>query len=454
MTPVSWRPFIFCLALWLNVSAPSTASPRHNTRRLPAIPSAQGFGIFTPGGSGRHLRTPRTTIFVVRSLADSGSASLRECVDLPVPRVCVFEVAGEIKLTRDIRIRSPYITIAGQTAPQQGITILRGGIKIETHDVVIQHLAIRPGDSPEGSPARERDGISVGAPPPNAAYNVLLDHLSVTWAIDENVSTAYPLTRDVTVSNSLIAEGLYHSIHPKGPHSKGVMVGDDSQRISLFRNVIAFNEERNPYIKPGASCEFINNLVYGWGPRGAWSVCNISNNDSSAKPVTLTFAGNWYMPGPDSYNTPPVYGKDLAPGSRIFVSDTRWGRSPYRHDASVGAISSSATSISVSSPPIISRGSQPLTSSAIPGLVFQNVGSRPRYRSPIDARILSDIKSNRGSLKDCIVGCANSTGGWPTSRGTRRALRIPRYPFADTNRDGYTNLENWLFARAKRVEQR
>jgi len=449
-----WYISVLCLALWLTLSASSEARPHIGKRRLPALPTAQGFGIFTPGGSGRHLRKPRTIIFPVRSLADSGFASLRECVDLQMPRICVFEIAGEIRLTRDIRIRSPYITIAGQTAPLQGITLLRAGIKIETHDVVIQHLAIRPGDSPEGSSPGERDGISIGAAPPGAAYNVVLDHLSVTWAIDENLSTAYPGTRDVTVTNSLIAEGLYSSVHPKGPHSKGVMVGDDSQRISISRNVIAFNEERNPYVKPGASSEFINNLVYGWGPRGPWAVCNVSNNDGSAKPVFLTFTGNWYMAGPDSYDTAPVYGKDLAPGSRIFAMDNTWGRGPYRHEESAGIISSSATPSAVSTPPIASRGLRPIKSSAVPEYAFRNVGSRPRYRSTIDARILNDIQAHRGSLKDCVSGCARAAGGWPATQVVRRTLRLPRHPTADSNRDGYTNMENWLFTLARRVERR
>lgn len=410
--------------------------------KLPIIPGLSGFGVYSHAGSGRHLKRPRTKIFRIVSVADSGPGSLRECVNLNEPRTCVFEISGEIKLRSILKIRYPYITIAGQTAPAPGITIIQGGFSIETHDVLIQHLAVRPGDNPNGVEARFRDGVSIGAAPPKAVYNVVLDHLSLTWAVDENLSTAYPNTHDVTVSNCLIAEGLYKSIHPKGPHSKGVMIGDFSKRITLRDNLIASNEERNPYIKPGASVEMINNTVYGWGGRGAWSLCNISNNDGSANPVLLSFIGNSYIPGPWSFIAPPIYANAVASSSRIYIDDSELMGGASR-DLPWSLTKLDEETFRSEYPPISSGVLNNLPSNVAHSRLISTVGSRPSNRSPIDQRIISDVINRTGGLKDRVTDGMRAGAPAPAANRKRR-LKLPRNPTADRNHDGYTDLENWL----------
>jgi hypothetical protein len=430
----------------------STAARRIKRRSLPISPGLIGFGTRTPAGSGRHLRPPRTRIIRVTSLADYGPGSLRACAEAREARTCIFEVSGEISISRPLRIRSPYITIAGQTAPTPGITISHGGIQIQTHDVFIQHIAIRPGDFREGVPPGERDGISIGSPSPRSAFRVVIDHVSLTWAIDENISTWHPSTRDITITNSIIAEGLYNSIHPKGPHSKGIMIGDGTRNVTLRRNLLASNEERNPYLKPGSATEMINNVVYNWGPRGAWSLCNLSNNDESEVPVALSFIGNSYIPGPRSFFAPPIYAKNLAPGSQIYVRDNRWGYAPMGANSPWAITSVPEAPFRASHPPLHSSGSIELSADTAYQTVRRTAGSRPRHRDEVDSRIVTEVATRTGGLKDCLAGCARSVGGWPHITTRRRALRPPRRPFADTNRDGYTNLENWLHRLAKRVQ--
>jgi hypothetical protein len=435
--------------------APLHGSPRNGTvepylgatpQPISIAPRLRGFGITTAGGSGRHLTPPHTTIFRVSSLRDSGPGTLRACLELPGPRTCLFEVAGEIQVLSPLRIRNPYISIAGQTAPSPGITISQGGLVIETHDVFIQHIAIRPGDSLRGVPAAQRDGISIGDSPPGSAYNVVLDHLSLTWAIDENLSTWHRSTRDVTVSNSIIAEGLHNSIHPKGPHSKGIMVGDGSKRITLYRNLMSSNEERNPYLKPGSETEMINNVVYGWGSRGGWSLCNLTNNEDNELPVKLSFIGNTYIPGPWSYITAPVYAKRLSAGSRVYTRDSallaseRIVRGTSRATALPHGFHESKT------PPLRSPGRRARPRKKAASSVMRSVGSRPFDRSPIDTRIISDVQRRAGALKDCIFGCANAVGSLPLPATAHRPIALPSRPFDDDNRDGYTNLENWIFS--------
>jgi hypothetical protein len=143
---------------------------------------AGGFGMDTLGGlEGRVIR--------VTSLENDGVGTLRAALEAKGPRLVVFEVGGVIDLARKgMRVTEPHLTLAGQTAPDPGITLIRGALAVETHDVVVQHLSVRPGDA--GRPRKSGwspDGIAV-----NAAWNVIIDHCSATWAVDENLSVSGP----------------------------------------------------------------------------------------------------------------------------------------------------------------------------------------------------------------------------------------------------------------------
>ena len=139
---------------------------------LPIIPGAVGFGITTPAGSGRHLSTPQTTVYKVTNLNSSGSGSLAACTGASGPRVCVFEVAGTINLTSELKVKNPYITIAGQTAPSPGITLRGAGLRITTHDVLVQHIRIRVGDNPNGPNPENRDGLGINGQ--SGVYNIVV----------------------------------------------------------------------------------------------------------------------------------------------------------------------------------------------------------------------------------------------------------------------------------------
>ena len=430
-------------------SAPTSASPRLS---VSIIPKLTGFGSKTYAGSGRNLTPPRSHIYLVENLKDSGAGSLRACAEARGPRTCISLVGGVVQLSRAIKITHPFLTIAGQTAPFPGLTLTNAGITIETHDVLIQHLAIRPGDAREGERPSERDGISIGAPPPQAAYNIVIDHVSLTWAIDENISTAYPLTHDVTIAHSIIAEGLHDSIHPKGPHSKGIMVGDGSKNITIKRNFVAFNEERNPYLKPGTSVEFINNVVYGWGSKGGWSLCNLTNNTDTDAPVFLSFIGNVYRPGPDSIHLPPLYAKRFDPRTRVYSNDNIGPTMPARAVLSSKPASLIAQTL-IPHPPVISPLTHALPAEVSLHIVPTSSGARPAERDGIDARILHDFERHEGTLKDCTSGCQRAAGTLNDVARTYRPLSLPRRPFGDTNKDGYTNLENWLHRFATPLER-
>jgi formylglycine-generating enzyme required for sulfatase activity len=229
---------------------------------VPAFPGAQGFGADTPGGRGGR-------VIAVTSLDAEGPGTLQAALQAKGPRIVVFHVGGTIELQGDISITEPFITVAGQTAPGDGVCIRGGGIVVRTHDVVIRHFRIRVCDQPEGREPGNRDGLFVSGKP-GEAYNVVIDHCSVSWAIDETVGTWYGPT-DVTFQWCLISESLHDSLHPEGPHGMGVIFGSSGgQRLSMHHCLIAHHNRRHPRIsvlqeRNPILLDFRNNVIYNFG---------------------------------------------------------------------------------------------------------------------------------------------------------------------------------------------
>ena len=254
-------------AFFLPLCALAASAP---TGSAIAFPGAVGYAAHTAGGRGGQ-------IIRVTTLAPDGPGSLVAALETKGPRVIVFEVGGVIDLQmRELKITEPFLTVAGQTAPSPGITLIRTGFDILTHDVILQHIRIRTGSGGNARTGRwDPDAISTVD-----AYNIIVDHCSLTWAIDENLSASGPrftganpdewrktVSHSITFSNNLIAEGLAHSTHPKGEHSKGSLIHDNVNDILIIGNLYAHNYERNPLFKGGVRGMVINNLIYDPGPR-------------------------------------------------------------------------------------------------------------------------------------------------------------------------------------------
>ncbi len=281
---------------------------------VPAFPGAEGFGAFAKGGRGG-------AVLFVDNLNDAGPGSLRAAVETTGPRTVIFRVGGTIDLLSSLVVRSPYLTIAGQTAPGGGIALKRSTLRIGTHDVIVRGLRVRPGDErPGGTSPTQRDAIGLSATlTGQPVYRVIIDHCSLSWGVDETFATWTHQVRDVTVQWTIIAESLHQSIHvdegadAPAPHSMGAILGRHANQISFHHNLLAHNHDRNPYVSGVIRMEVINNLVYNWksGPARVSRDKNI-----------VHWINNYFRLGPG-------YRGDISRSDTFRFSDTPHPQSAY-----------------------------------------------------------------------------------------------------------------------------
>ena len=263
------------------------------------FPGARGFGVRTQAGRGGR-------IIRVTNLNTEGAGSLREAVLARGPRLVVFEVGGVIDLqAKPLAVTEPFLTLAGQTSPSPGITLVRGGFAIRTHDVLLHHLRVRPGDGGLKKAGGSDLGVTLSGP---EAYNIVIDHCSITWGVAANLSIGGPLTdsesgtaRYVTVSNSLIAEALQEST-VKGAPSMGASVADGCTNIAFIANLFAHNDQGNPSFRAGTTGVVVNNIIYNPGRSAIqldWRAADWAGRKLPPNP-RISVAGNVMFAGPDS----------------------------------------------------------------------------------------------------------------------------------------------------------
>jgi len=438
---------------------------------IKVFPGSEGFADASPVGSGRHLGTPSSTVYKVTTLADSGAGSLRACFEASGPRTCVFTVAGYIDMLTSMVISNPYITVAGQTAPSPGIHVRNGRIQIKTHDVLLQNFSIRPGEATAGTKYTERDAISIESTS-NPVYNVLIDHMSLTYATDENISSYVGATTNpidnVTFSNLIVAQPLENSARntytPKctdpscpctqcgddEPHSKGILLDKNNQRISFHHNLLAENKDRNIRVKQNSSIEFYNNFVYGWSGNTSFNLfnCTAAAGDPAC---LLNIAGNYYKKGPFSLTFPILHWSSSIPtASRAFLSNNICATRPV-NSGSEWLCSDWPSGMQVFVPAFEPSGVGILTPANTVTHTLANAGARPWSQWVGDTNIKAEASGGTGSIRDCITGCANQVfpSGWPTISATPRALT--QLDAVGWNKDqietnGRTALENYIFS--------
>lgn len=402
-------------------------------KELPAFSGAQGYGRMSAGGRGGR-------VILVTTLADAGPGSLRACIEHSGPRVCVFRVSGVIRFTqRPPVITNPYITIAGQTAPGDGITLAHGGGPLgftpllikNSHDVIIRDIRVRP--DLKGDFAGANDAITF-----ENSRNVIIDHVSGSWALDENINGQGD-NDNVTVSWSIFAEGL-----PR--HDKCALLGSDPtrpQRMSFIYNVCAHNGDRNPDLnfRPRSCIDVINNLFYD-------AQFQFAEIWESYGGTTANIVGNIFRAGPST--SPEAIGVDRQRigsrgAARIFVQDNVFDGIFIRAAPGIAEISADRPVCPLSIRPI----APPLAYSRILG----EAGAFPR--DAVDRRIVAEVRARTGRIRHMpgtipaarpVEAPRDGDGdgmpdSWERSHGSQPTVADP---WKDANGNGVPNLYEYL----------
>ena len=381
----------------------------------PPVFERLGWAGGTPGGDGG-------TVIRVTTLAGAGPGSFREAVTAKGPRTVVFDVAGVIDLRRhSVKIIEPFLTIAGETAPSPGVTLIKGSLAIETHDVIIQHLRVRAGR--DGAPARsgwEVDGITCWR-----AHDVIVDHCSISWATDENLSASGPrftggedpkgwqdgTSHRITFSNNIVAEGLSNASHVKGEHSKGSLIHDNATQVLIVGNLYAHNRERNQLFKGAVEAVSANNLIYDPGTRAMHYALNASEwAGHTWRTGRLALVGNVVKGGASTDRRLPflivegqgdldLYARDnlatyadggVMPDSRVIPTDPLPKIRPLDR------------------PPVWPEGFQAIDARRVEAKVLANAGARPWDRDAVDRRIVQEVRTGTGR----VIDDENQVGGY------------------------------------------
>lgn len=413
-----------------------------------AFPGAEGAGRFAQGGRGGR-------VIKVTTLADSGPGSLRAAVEAKGPRTVVFEISGTIALASELKIREPRITIAGQTAPGDGISLRDHSLVVAADDVVIRYIRSRLGNT-----SKSQDDAMVVT----KGRRIILDHVSAGWSIDESLSASANYKDpdqgwyDLTVQWSIIANSLRKSGHVKGEHGYGSLIrGGRGAKASWHHNLWANHVARMPrpgnYDGPdvdpvGATFDFRSNVFYNWG--GSHS----GYDADKAAIVRYNFIDNAYLPGPDS-NGNFAFDEANVLAKGWFAGNSMAGAVPADQMTLVkGTI---APGWKLDGPIDVA----PVTADPKPfDAVLARAGAS-KVRDAIDAAVVAGVRSGTGR----IIDSQDDMGGWPVLKSLpaprdsdgdgmpdawERAhglnARIAEDGNADRNGDGWTNLEEYLDA--------
>ena len=365
-----------------------------------AFKGAEGCGKYSLGGRGGKE-------YVVTSLADDGSeGTLRHAVEAEGPRIVTFAVSGDIHLTAPLNIENPYLTILGQTAPGEGITLRDHNVYITADHVIMRYLRMRLGSE------AKVEADAVGA---RHCRYLIIDHCSISWATDENAS--FYNFADATIQWCIISEALNSSVHHKGKHGYGGIWG--GRNVSFHHNLFAHNNSRNPrfdhprlywnndLLRYRGTVDFVNNVVYNWGMKaiygGEEGWFNVRNNYFRPGPATRTLDGEW-LDISTSETTSMIPGNFHVSGNRYDVSAVRKGNSEGKLPDYVKITGRQRVYEENSEKPFAIRVSLPeQDADAAYKAVLRSAGASQK-RDALDRRIISEVKKGLALCKGSVTG--------------------------------------------------
>ncbi len=442
-----------------------------------AFPSAEGYGKYTVGGrAGR--------VYEVTTLEDSGPGSLREAISASEPRTVVFRVSGTIRLKSQLNIKHPYITIAGQTAPGDGICLRGYPLSINADEVIIRYIRVRLGDET----GTESDAISA-----RGHKNIILDHVSASWSVDETMSIYH--CDSVTVQWCIISESLFKSRHSKGAHGFGGIWGGNYS--SYHHNLISCHSSRNPRFAGGSGyVDFRNNVIYNWGYNSVYGGGALHKDGRDprflVRHTDVNMVNNYFKPGPAT-----------VPGDvRHRIANPSWANGACGKWFVMGNVMEGSEQVTIDNwhsgiqpnsdlPQVMDSIHRKAPWDAMPirqhsaqeayGQVLDHAGASFPKRDEVDLRVVNDVRQGaatcegvgyklqhklmNAAVKSGIIDTQEDVGGWPALKAT--------HPPKDSDHDGmpdkwenkhhlnpldpsdgpqlsadglYTNLERYLFS--------
>ena len=412
----------------------------------PAFPGAEGFGRYTTGGRGGK-------VIHVTNLNDSGTGSLRAAIKTDGARIIVFDVAGTIALQSDLKIEKDNCTILGQTAPGTGICLRNYTLHINANNVIVRFIRCRMGDTA----GNENDAMSASHKTGGYKKNIIIDHCSVSWCVDECGS--FYGNENFTMQWCILSESLTNSVHDKGSHGYGGIWGGDN--AAFHHNLLAHHNSRNPRFDHGYLAEhagivdYINNVVYNWGGNSTYG----GENKKGLQPKKFNMINNYYKPGPRTINVAKTQNRLLNPTTKCSNcnSSDQYGVVPgkfYINGNKVNGTTVSLTTSSTSCSNITFDSGYSFTS------FVTNCLSNSRYKSSandfgsyntislhsadnaftktvqyagasysrdaVDTRIANETKNgtytytgSNGSTYG-LIDTQGDVGGWPTLSGTKQ----------------------------------
>ena len=423
------------------------------TNELPAFPGAEGFGRFSTGGR-------RGDVYHVTNLKDSGSGSLRYGIETANgPRTIVFDTSGNIMLKSSLDVDKSNITIAGQTAPGDGITLGGGCLRVKGDNIIIRYVRARLGDESGGAD----DAVSIGS-----GSNIILDHLSASWSVDETLSDQGDGIDLITIQWCMVTESLSNSKHNKGEHGYGGIIG--GLRQSFHHNLYAHHASRNPKVSPRRHCkvDFRNNVIYNWGFNSCYDAAschvNWANNYYKSGPATsqkvrgrifqLIVKDKKNAPEADLYKTLFYADGNYVSGFPKITADNWAGGIDFEN-----ADEENNRALKPFDYPAITEQ----TAEGAYPLVLKNAGAS-LARDSIDKRIVNEVITGTATFgNNGIIDSQRDVGGWPVlnslpapqdtdqdgmpDQWEKQNQLNPKDPAdrnGDRNNDGYTNLEEYL----------
>ncbi|MFD2161332.1 polysaccharide lyase family 1 protein [Paradesertivirga mongoliensis] len=404
------RIIIIAAAFLLCSCAPQVLKTASDGQPI-AFPGAEGFGKYTTGGRGGKA-------IIVSNLNDAGEGSLRKAIQAKGPRTVVFAVSGTIALESPLDINNPDITIAGQSAPGDGICLKNYSLNVKADNVIIRYLRVRMGDE------KKYQGDALGGVKGNS--NIIIDHCSVSWATDETAS--FYNNKNFSMQWCIISESLNASAHAKGEHGYGGIWG--GRGASFHHNLLASHKSRTPRFSgssttkntPDELVDFRNNVIYNWGENniyggeeGRYNV--VANYFRSGKATDSSKKNRMLQPW-------SPYGKFYVAGNEISgypaISDDNWsGGVQADHPDSAKA------DVAFQAVPITQH-----TARKAFDLVLAHAGASHK-RDIVDSRITQEVRNGvsvSGKANNGIIDSPNDVGGWPELKSLTAPL--------DSDKDG------------------